>query len=392
MSKPSEELAQLRAQGLERILHSLDSPAGIKVTRAGKSLWNFSSNDYLGLASHPAIAASFTEGIKQFGSGSTASRLICGTLAPHTRFEQAIADAKQSEASLLFSSGFATALGTIPAIVGKSDFILLDKLCHACLIDAAKLSGATIRVFPHNDLTKLERLLASIRAKSSDSRILVATESVFSMDGTICPLTRMLDVVENFNAMLLLDEAHGFGVLGPNGMGLADQENVAHRVTFQMGTLSKAAGLSGGYLCASQDWIRLLVNKARSFIYSTAPPPAIACAALTSLEIIRSKEGALLREKLYHNIATLSCGDSMIPIIPHILGSNESTLAAANTLLDAGFLVPAIRYPTVPRNTARLRISLSAAHPQEAIKSLAATLSGRDFSPKCPPQFEAPFS
>jgi 8-amino-7-oxononanoate synthase len=166
MFKPSEELASLRAQGLERILQPLDSFAGIQVNRNGKTLWNFASNDYLGLASHPAITASFTEGIKQFGSGSTASRLICGTLAPHTNFEQAIADAKQSEAALLFSSGFVTALGTIPAIVGKSDFILLDKLCHACLIDAAKLSGAPSRVFSQNDLAKLERLLASIRAKS----------------------------------------------------------------------------------------------------------------------------------------------------------------------------------------------------------------------------------
>lgn len=384
MPKPTEELDQLRAQGLERTLQALDSPAGIRVSRNGKTLWNFASNDYLGLASHPAITESFIEGIKKFGAGSTASRLICGTLPPHQQLETSLAEAKQSEAALTFSSGFATALGTIPAIVGKSDFVLLDKLCHACLIDAAKLSGATIRVFPHNDLAKLKSLLSSVRAKSPDAQILVATESVFSMDGTICPLTPMLDLLEAFDAMLLLDEAHGFGVLGPTGMGLAEEENVAHRITFQMGTLSKAAGLSGGYLCASQDWIKLLVNKARSFIYSTAPPPAIASAAITSLQIIRSTEGRALREKIRENIVTLTSGDSKIPIIPHILGSNEATLSAANALIDAGFLVPAIRFPTVPRNTARLRISLSAAHPPEAIKSLATSLFGRDLSPKCP--------
>lgn len=376
MPKPTEELDQLRAQGLERTLQALDSQAGIRVSRNGKTLWNFASNDYLGLASHPAIIESFIEGIKKFGVGSTASRLICGTLPPHQQLESSLAEAKQSEAALTFSSGFATAIGTIPAIVGKSDFVLLDKLCHACLIDAAKLSGATIRVFPHNDLAKLKSLLSSVRAKSPNAQILVATESVFSMDGTICPLTPMLDLVEAFDAMLLLDEAHGFGVLGPTGMGLAEEENVAHRITFQMGTLSKAAGLSGGYLCATQDWIKLLVNKARSFIYSTAPPPAIASAAITSLQIIRSTEGRALREKIRENIVTLTSGDSKIPIIPHILGSNEATLSTANALIDAGFLVPAIRFPTVPRNTARLRISLSAAHPPEAIKSLATSLFG----------------
>jgi 8-amino-7-oxononanoate synthase len=375
MSKPSEELAQLRAQGLERVLNPLESPAGIRVIRSGKTLWNFASNDYLGLASHPAIAESFIEGIKKFGTGSTASRLICGTLAPHLQLEAALAEAKQSQAALTFSSGFATALGIIPAAVGKNDFVLLDKLSHACLIDAAKLSGATIRVFPHNDLAKLKSLLSSIRTKSPDAQILVATESVFSMDGTICPLSNLLDVIEAFDAMLLLDEAHGFGVLGPSGMGLAEEKNVAHRITFQMGTLSKAAGLSGAYVCASQDWIKLLINKARPFIYSTAPPAAIASAALTSLQIIRSDEGAALRKTLRENIATLTSGDSHIPIIPHILGSNEATLSAANALIDADFLVPAIRYPTVPRNTARLRISLSAVHPPEAIASLREKLT-----------------
>ncbi|PAW70476.1 MAG: hypothetical protein B9S30_02450 [Verrucomicrobiia bacterium Tous-C5FEB] len=374
MSKPSEELAQLRAQGLERVLHPLESPAGVRVIRNGKTLWNFASNDYLGLASHPAIAESFIEGIKKFGAGSTASRLICGTLAPHLQLEASLAEAKQSQAALTFSSGFATALGIIPAAVGKNDFVLLDKLSHACLIDAAKLSGATIRVFPHNDLAKLKSLLASIRAKSADAQILVATESVFSMDGTICPLSNLLDVVEAFDAMLLLDEAHGFGVLGPSGMGLAEQENVAHRITFQMGTLSKAAGLSGAYVCASQDWIQLLINKARPFIYSTAPPAAIAHATLASLQIIRSQQGNAHRNKLRQNIASLTGSDSQIPIIPHILGSNEAALIAADTLNDAGFLVPAIRYPTVPRNTARLRISLSAAHPHEAIASMRAAL------------------
>lgn len=372
MPGPAETLRLLAAGGLLRELRPLDSPGGVEVTRAGKSLHNFASNDYLGLSRHPEIEAALVEGVRLYGAGATASRLVCGTLPPHRLLEEALAAAKQTEAALTFTSGFATAIGTIPAIVGKADYILLDKLSHACLVDAARLSGATLRIFPHNDLGKLARLLGSIRAKSP-ARILVVTESVFSMDGDLCPLREIVGLTENHDAMLLLDEAHGFGVLGEHGMGLAEQENLQQRVTFQMGTLSKAAGLSGGYLAASRDWIDLLTNRARSFIYSTAPPPALAHAAIASLALIRSAEGKSLRAKLQQNIARLSPGGT--PIIPRVLGSNEAALAAASALEQAGFLVPAIRFPTVPRGTARLRISLSAAHPEEAIRLLAAATS-----------------
>ena len=373
MPGPADTLRRLAAEGLLRGLRPLDSPAGVRVVRDGRELWNFASNDYLGLARHPEIEAALIEGVQRFGAGSAASRLVCGTLPPHAMLEDALAVAKQTEAALTFSSGFATALGVIPAVVGKSDFVILDKLCHACLVDAARLSGATLRVFPHNDLGKLERLLAAIRAKAPAARILVATESVFSMDGDLCPLRGIVALTEAHGALLLLDEAHGFGVLGEHGMGLAEQENLQQRVTFQMGTLSKAAGLSGGYLAASRDWIDLLTNRARPFIYSTAPPPALAHAAIASLALIRSAEGKSLRAKLQQNIARLSPGGT--PIIPRVLGSNEAALAAASALEQAGFLVPAIRYPTVPRGTARLRISLSAAHPAAAIRLLAAATS-----------------
>jgi 8-amino-7-oxononanoate synthase len=372
MPSPSEELRKLQADGLLRALQPLDSPAGPQVTRAGRSLWNFASNDYLGLARHPEIEAALIEGVRRFGAGATASRLVCGTQPPHVLLETALAQAKQSEAALVFSSGFATALGTIPAIVGKTDFILLDKLSHASLVDAARLSGATLRVFPHNDLHSLGRWLARIRAKAPAARILVATESVFSMDGDLCPLRDLVELTETYGALLLLDEAHAFGVLGESGMGLAEQESLQHRIPFQMGTLSKAAGLSGGYLAASREWIDLLTNRARSFIYSTAPPPALAHAALASLSLIRSPEGRALRTRLQHKLRLIS--HSPTPILPKILGSNEITLAASATLANAGFLVPAIRFPTVPRGTARLRISLSASHPPEAVTALAAAL------------------
>ena len=372
MASPSEELRKLQAEGLLRGLHPLDSPAGPRISRGGRELWNFASNDYLGLARHPEIEDALVEGVRKFGAGSAASRLVCGTLPPHRLLEEALAEAKLTGASLVFSSGFATSLGIIPAVVGKADFILLDRLSHACLVDAARLSGAILRVFPHNDLHKLERLLGSTRAKSPGARILVATESVFSMDGDLCPLREIVELTEKHDAMLLLDEAHGFGVLGEHGMGLAEREGLQQRVTFQMGTLSKAAGLSGGYVAASREWIDILINRARSFIYSTAPPPALAHAALASLRLIRSQEGKNLREKLQRNIALIA--DSPTPIIPRILGTNEAALAASTALTDAGFMVPAIRFPTVPRGTARLRVSLSAAHPPESVTALAEAL------------------
>ena len=368
MPSPAESLQALHAAGLLRQQRPLDSPTGAQVTRDGRPLWNFASNDYLGLARHPRVEAALIEGVQRYGAGSAASRLVCGTLPPHRLLENALAAAKQTEAALTFSSGFATALGAIPAIVGKSDFILLDKLSHACLVDAAHLSGATLRVFPHNDLEKLARLLASTRAKSADARILVVTESVFSMDGDVCPLREIVGLVEDHGALLFLDEAHGFGVLGENGMGLAEQEGLQQRISFQMGTLSKAAGLSGGYLAASREWIDLLTNRARSFIYSTAPPPSLTHAALASLDLIRSDEGKTLRQQLRQNISLIS--NSPTPIIPILLGSNEAALAASAALEVAGFLVPAIRFPTVPRGTARLRVSLSAAHSQETVAAL----------------------
>ncbi|MFZ9935551.1 MAG: aminotransferase class I/II-fold pyridoxal phosphate-dependent enzyme [Luteolibacter sp.] len=374
MHDPHDDLEQLASSGLLRSLKPLASPAGPRVVRDGHELWNFASNDYLGLARHPQVEAAMVEGVMKYGAGSTASRLVCGTLPPHRLLEEKLAESKQTDAALVFPAGFATSLGVIPAVCGKGDFVLLDKLSHACLIDAARLSGATLRVFPHNDTRKLASLLETIRSKHAHARILVATESVFSMDGDLCPLREIVDLVETHDALFLLDEAHGFGVLGEHGMGLAEQENLQRRVTFQMGTLSKAAGLSGGYVAASRDWIDLLVNRARSFIYTTAPPPALAHAAVTALEIIRSSKGKTLRAKLLENISHVR-GESPTPILPFVLGDNESALAASTALADAGFLVPAIRFPTVPRGTARLRVSLSAAHPAEAVKALGEALT-----------------
>lgn len=343
--------------------------------REGRELWNFASNDYLGLASHPLLAEAFIEGVRKYGAGSAASRLVSGTLPPHRALEEALAEAKGTEASLVFSSGFAVATGSLPALLGKDDVVVLDKLCHASLIDGARLSGATIRVFPHNDIAKLDRLLGGIRRKHPLARVIVVTESVFSMDGDLCPLPEIVEAKDRHAALLFLDEAHAFGVLGPAGMGLAAELGLQARVDFQMGTLSKAAGLSGGYLACSAAWRDLLVNRARSFIYSTAPPPALAHASLVALELIRSAEGDALRKSLRVNIDAFAVGHPS-PIVPVILGDNERAINAARLLEEQGYLVPAIRYPTVPRGTARLRVSISAAHDPKVARDLRDSLLG----------------
>jgi 8-amino-7-oxononanoate synthase len=380
MSEPLELLRQLETEGLLRQLRPLDGGTGPQVSRAGRPLWNFASNDYLGLARHPQVEEAFVGGIRRHGAGAAASRLVCGTLPSHRQLEEALAEAKQSAAALTFSSGFAAATGLIPAITGRDDVVILDKLCHASLADAARLSKATLRVFPHNDVGKLARLLTSVRRRHPASRILVVTESVFSMDGDVCPLAEIVALTESAGALLLLDEAHAIGVRGETGMGLAEELGLQQRITFQMGTLSKALGLAGGYIAASRPWIDLLVNRARPFIFSTAPPPGLADAALAALGIVRSAEGAALRARLRENIAGFCDAAGLppapSPIIPVVTGDNASAVAAAAALDDCGFLVPPIRYPAVPRGGARLRVSLSAAQPLEIVRSLGTAISG----------------
>ncbi len=370
---PRQQLDALAEKNLLRTAVPGESPSPMRIIRDGREMWNFASNDYLGLAQHPDIAAAFTEGIAKFGTGSAASRLVTGTSAPHVLLEETIAAAKHTEAALTFSSGYTTALSAIPVIVGKSDFVILDRLAHASLIDAARMSEATLRVLPHNDVEKLPAILAKIRSANPQSRILVVTESIFSMDGDLCPLSEIVSTCENFSADLLLDEAHATGVLGPTGMGLAEQLGLQKRIAFQMGTLSKALGLSGGYLAASRDWIDLIANRARPFIYTTAPPPALAHAASAAFTLIRSSEGTNLREKLFSNTALLRPGHPSA-IVPEILGTSEAALAASAALAEKGYLIPAIRFPTVPKGTARLRITISAAHPPEAVEGLVRSL------------------
>jgi len=375
LMEPRQQLDELAQQQLLRSLSPISSPTkDLHIIRDGREFWNFASNDYLGLSTHPEISAAFIEGIKIFGTGSGASRLVTGTFTAHSQLETLLATAKHTEAALTFNSGFAAALSTIPVIVGKNDFVVLDRLAHASLVDAARHSQATLRVFPHNDLSHLGALLTKLRIKHPEARILVVTESIFSMDGDRCPLREIIELCETHRAQLLLDEAHAIGIIGPTGMGLAEELGLQKRINFQMGTLSKAVGLSGGYLAASRDWIELIINRARPFIYSTASPPALAHAAISAIELIRSEEGAALREKLFQNISILQPNHPSA-ILPVILGENQTALDASEILKQNGYLIPAIRFPTVPKHTARIRITLSANHPHDVVKDLIEKLS-----------------
>lgn len=370
----TSELDDLHAQGLWRELRPLEEVDGVNVKREGRELVNFSSNDYLGLACSEELRQALVEGVSKYGGGSGASRLVCGTHRVHMELEEALADFKRTQAALCFSSGFAVALGTIPALMGSGDTILLDKLCHASLVDAARLSGAVIRVFPHNHLDKLSRLLAT-----ATGRVLIVTESIFSMDGDAAALREIVELKEKHGAWLLLDEAHAVGVLGPQGRGLAAALGLENRIELQMGTLSKTLGLSGGYLAASRQVIDLLINRARSFIYSTAPPPHVAYAAGEMLKLIAGEEGEKRRQRLHEHISKLSdllqTPAHPAAILPIILGGESEALEASKNLLEAGFLVPAIRFPTVARGRARLRITLSAGHLPEQILNLGRHLS-----------------
>ena len=369
----ASQLAQLRAASLDRHLREIENSRGAVIQISGKRLINFASNDYLGLAQEPSLVAAAAKAIEEFGVGAGASRLITGTHSIHLRLEQALAQWKGTEAALVFSSGYATALGMIPALVGKSDIVILDKLCHASLIDGARLSGATLRVFPHNQLKKLEHHLDWARRDGPEKRVLIVTESVFSMDGDRARLREIVELKNRFDAVLMLDEAHAAGVIGPQGRGLAAEERIDREVEIQMGTLSKAFGVSGGYICGSRTLIDWLINRGRPFIFSTAPPPALAGAALAALELISSARGDGLRHKLWKNIHALQTGLSLkseSAILPLIVGEEKAALEFSKSLQAGGFFVPAIRYPTVAKGSARLRIAASAAHEPGQIAGL----------------------
>jgi 8-amino-7-oxononanoate synthase len=376
-------LSQLRQQSLFRELRTIEEIRGPLVKVGAHWLVNFASNDYLGLSQHPSVKAAAKAAIDRYGVGSGASRLVTGSQSPHAEFEEKIAVFKGTERALLFSTGYAAAVGTICSLIGPGDVVILDKLCHACLIDGAKLSGALLRVFPHNRVEKLKHLLAWAKQTRPKGKILIATESIFSMDGDCGNLAAIVDLKNESQALLLVDEAHATGIIGPGGSGLVNALGLTQQVDVQMGTLSKAFGVSGGFICGSQTLIEILVNTARSFIYSTALPSACAAAGSAALQILRTGEGDILRSRLWNNVFLLAknlatmCRQSPEPasaIFPVVIGDEQQTLRLAKSLLERGFLVPAIRFPTVARGSARIRIAMSASHAPEQIEALSSAI------------------
>jgi 8-amino-7-oxononanoate synthase len=373
----NQRLEKLREQNLFRELRRVDSAQGPRIKIGVKTFLNFSSNDYLGLANHPALKEAAIKAVQKFGAGAGASRLICGSLAPFHELEETLADFKKVEAALTFSTGYAAAIGTICALLCKDDIIIIDKLVHASIVDAARLSGAKLRVFSHNDLNDLEDILKwanKSQIANRKSQILIVTESIFSMDGDAAPLRQIVALKEKYGAWLMVDEAHATGLYGKNRRGLAEELGVSNQIEIQMGTLGKALGASGGYICGSRALIDFLVNRARSFIFSTAPVPAAAAAATAAIHLIQSREGRTRRDSLWQLVKQFN-SKSAGAIIPIIVGDENKTVEAAAKLRKKNIFIPAIRYPTVARGTARLRITLTAAHTAEDVAELLAALN-----------------
>ena len=380
-----QRLADIKSAGLWRELRRVDSAQGPRIEIGGRTLLNFSSNDYLSLANHPALREASVKAVEKFGAGAGASRLICGSLAPFHELEETLAAFKGVEAALTFSTGYAAAIGTITALLGKDDIIIVDKLVHACIVDAAKLSSAKLRVFAHNDLNDLEKILTWAQESKSaignqQSAVLIVTESIFSMDGDAAPLKELVALKEKYGAWLMVDEAHATGLYGTNHRGLAEQLGVSDRIEIQMGTLGKAIGASGGYICGSRALIDFLVNKARSFIFSTAPVPAAAAAAIAGIQLIQTAEGEMRRKNLGCRVNEFVSTFNLQPstfntaIVPIIIGDETAAVAAANQLREQGIFVPAVRYPTVARGAARLRVTLTAAHTHKDVEQLLLAL------------------
>jgi 8-amino-7-oxononanoate synthase len=384
-------LAGIREAGLWRELRRIDSPQGARVRFAGRELVNLSSNDYLGLAAHPALIEAAAQALRDFGAGAGASRLVCGSLAPHHRLEESLAAFKGTDAALSFSSGYAAAVGTITALLDKDDVIVVDRLVHACCVDAARLSGAKLRVFAHNDLSELESILKwadqrlqGVGNGARKGRVLVVTESVFSMDGDLAPLREIVELKDRFGAWLMLDEAHALGLFGEQRRGLADAFELGDRIEIQMGTLGKALGAAGGFVAGSRRLVDLLVNRARSFIFSTAPVPAATAAAEAGIQLVAGPEGAARNQRLWALVDALKNalirsgwppGLVRSPIIPLVVGDEGTAVNLAAALREAGYFVPAIRFPTVARGAARLRVTVSASHQAEELSQFAAAVA-----------------
>jgi 8-amino-7-oxononanoate synthase len=365
-----EKLAALDRTHLRRDLVQTTREDGIWCERNGWRLLSFCCNDYLNLTHHPAVKKAAVEALQRYGAGSGASRLVTGNHPLFAKLEARLAKLKGTEAACVFGSGYLANTGIIPALIGKDDLVVIDELAHACLWAGARLTRATLLAFRHNDVAHAEALLKQHRSKHP--HVLIATDGVFSMDGDLAPLSELAALANRYDAWLMSDDAHGVGVLG-NGRGSGFVDGKKIDIPLQMGTLSKAIGGYGGYLCASQAVVDLIRNRARTFIYSTGLPPAIAAAAIAALDVIEGDPDFAARPVAKAKAFTRRVGlpEATSTIVPVILGQAEVTMKAARLLEEEGFLVVAIRPPTVPPGTARLRLTFSAAHPDAEIERLA---------------------
>ena len=366
-------LQQLTQDHLLRVLSVIDSSCGPIMSLNGQDILLFASNDYLGLANHPHLKHAACKAIEQFGVGAGASRLVSGTLTPHHDLELTLAHFFQEDAALVLNSGYATNIGIIPNLIAPEGLILADRLCHASLIDGCRLSRATLRVFHHNDMDHLQTLLAK---RLSNRPTLIVTEGVFSMDGDLAPLRELARLAEDYEAILLVDDAHGTGVTGPTGRGTIEHFGVESANILHMGTLSKALGTSGGFITGKKDFIAYVINTARSFIYSTAPPPALAAAAQTALQLIQQEPERRdrlwqNREYMHQGLMAMGCHltNTQSPILPIIVKDPELALEMSQQLREKSIFIPAIRPPTVPKGTSRLRVTVTADHSLEQIHS-----------------------
>lgn len=382
-----KELLNLEQQSLYRQRKITDGPQQVHLTINGKSVVSFCSNDYLGLANHPDIAKAFKQGVNDYGVGSGAAHLVSGHSRAHHELEEALAEYTGRSRALLFSTGYMANLGIVNALMGKGDIVFQDKLNHASLIDAALLSsafsGSQLKRYPHNDMNRLAQLLtASKKHSEKKQRKLVMSDAVFSMDGDLAQVTQMSELCQQYNAWLMLDDAHGFGVLGASGAGTAEEFSLnQEQLPVYMATLGKAMGGFGAFVAGSDALIETLIQKARAYVYTTAMPPAVAQALLMSIKI--SREQSWRREKLKQLIAQFRSGaeqlglslmNSQTAIQPIIVGDNKTAMSMSHKLEQQGFLVTAIRPPTVPKGTARLRVTLSAQHETDDIERLLSAL------------------
>jgi glycine C-acetyltransferase len=363
------ELEALKRQGLYRKLRRVEGEQGPTLMLDGREVLNFSSNNYLGLASHPALKKAAKEAIDRYGCGAVASRLISGNMTLHEELEEKLAKLKGTEAALVFNSGFQANVGIIPALAGEGDVIFSDELNHASIIDGCRLARAKTVVYPHCDPTGLEDALKNSQA---NGRKLIVTETLFSMDGDEAPLAEIVLLSERYGALVMVDEAHATGVAGPNGAGIAAKLGLGERIPIQMGTLGKALGGFGAYVAGSRALRELLINRCRSFIFTTALPPAVLAAAIAAIDLLYQEPQRRLA--LWHNIRALreglrnlgfSLGSGESQIVPLVTGDAEKCMAFSERLLEKGVFAQGIRPPTVPEGTSRLRITLMATHTHE---------------------------